>query len=100
MKIINIFTISFFVFSALAVFYTQFKVEDLQDELMQTDAQISTYQDEMRMLEIEWTFLTRPERVRLLANKYLQDSGYALASQIKESSEIEGLYKKDKNVSL
>ncbi len=71
------------------MFFVQFQVESLQDEISKAESEISTHQDQIQLLEVEWVYLTRPERLRSLAARYLKDNGYALASQIKDSSRFE-----------
>ena len=74
--------------SILLMFVVQFKVEALQDEIAQTENEIAAYEDEIQLLEVEWVYLTRPERLRSLAARYLENNGYALANQIKDSDKL------------
>ncbi len=78
--------------SIIFMFVVQFKVEMLQDEIVKTETDIVAYQDKIQLLEVEWVYLTRPERLRTLAAAYLQDNGYALASQIKDVDKLEKYY--------
>jgi len=78
--------------SILLMFVVQFRVESLQDEIAKTENEISAYEDEIQLLEVEWVYLTRPERLRILASRYLQNNGYALASQIKDEEKLEKYY--------
>ena len=78
--------------SILIAFFVQFQVENLQDEMTKTQAEIASYQDKINLMEVEWTYLTRPERLRSLAALYLKDNGYTLASQIKETEKLEKYY--------
>jgi hypothetical protein len=80
------------VLSILLMFVVQFKVEFLQDELIKTENEIAAYEDEIQLLEVEWVYLTRPERLRILASRYLENNGYALASQIKDADKLEKYY--------
>lgn len=77
------------VFSILLMFFVQFRVENLQDEISKAESEISSYQDQIQLLEVEWVYLTRPARLRALATRYLKDNGYALANQIKNSDKFE-----------
>lgn len=74
------------------MFAVQFKVESLQNEMLKTEGEIIAFEDEIQLLEVEWVYLTRPARLRTLASNYLQDNNYALASQIKEESQLEKFY--------
>jgi hypothetical protein len=87
------FTIVFaIIFSIIFMFYVQFKVEKLQDLIAQNRVNISDYEDQIRLLEVEWVYLTRPERLRQISTRFLKNNGYALASQIKGEDEIEKFY--------
>ena len=79
-------------FSIIFMFYVQFKVEKLQDIIAQNRINISDYEDQIRLLEVEWVYLTRPERLRQISTRFLKNNGYALASQIKGEEEIERFY--------
>ena len=74
------------------MFFVQLNVESLQDEMLTTENEITVFEDEIQLLEVEWVYLTRPERLRILASRYLQNNGYALASQIKDESQLEKYY--------
>lgn len=73
-------------------FAVQFKVESLQNYIENIQTEISSYKGQIGLLEVEWAYLTRPARLRNLSEKYLQDNGYTLASQIKASGEMEKFY--------
>ena len=79
----------FLAMSIILMFLVQFGVEGLQDEIVKTESEIAAYEDEIQLLEVEWVYLTRPERLRTLAARYLQNNGYALASQIKNEEQLE-----------
>jgi hypothetical protein len=80
------------VLSILLMFVVQFKVEALQDGVVKTENEIAAYEDEIQLLAVEWVYLTRPERLRILASRYLQNNSYALASQIKDEEKLEKYY--------
>lgn len=78
--------------SVVLMFVVQFKVEALQDDIVQAQKEVAVYEDEIQLLEVEWVYLTRPARLRSLAAKYLKKNDYALASQIRDVSELEEYY--------
>jgi hypothetical protein len=80
------------VLSIILMFVVQFKVEALQDGVVKVENEIASYEDEIQLLEVEWVYLTRPERLRILASRYLTNNGYALASQIKDSDQLQQYY--------
>ncbi|MES2961991.1 MAG: hypothetical protein V4694_06365 [Pseudomonadota bacterium] len=88
----NLLLVASVIFSIIFTFLVQFRVESLQDDMVKTENEIIAYEDEIQLLEVEWVYLTRPERLRTLASRYLQDNGYALASQIKDADKLEQYY--------
>jgi len=88
----NLLLVASVIFSIIFTFLVQFRVEGLQDDMVKTENEIIAYEDEIQLLEVEWVYLTRPERLRTLASRYLQDNGYALASQIKDADKLEQYY--------
>jgi len=93
-KLNKVFFLNFLVLGLLLVsiftlYFVQYQVENLQDDIAKTKNEISSLEDEIRLLEVEWVYLTRPERLRTLVAKYLKNNGYALASQIKSVEELE-----------
>ena len=93
------FTVVFaIIISIIFMFFVQFKVEKLQDEIAQNRINISDYEDQIRLLEVEWVYLTRPERLRQISTKFLKNNGYALDSKIKNEEEIERFYNANYNI--
>lgn len=88
----NSLLLSLILLSILSMFSIQFKVEALQEEILKNKGEISAYEDEIQLLEVEWVYLTRPQRLRVLAAQYLQNNNYTLASQIKGEEELEKFY--------
>ena len=79
-------------FSIFTMFYVQFKVDNLQDRADKINQAISDYEDEIKVLEVEWVYLTRPERLRNLAKKYLQNNSHIDSYQIKNMDKLEPYY--------
>jgi hypothetical protein len=88
----NISVVVAVVMTVILMFAVQFKVESLQDEVVKAESEIAAFEDEIQLLEVEWVYLTRPERLRNLASRFLQDNSYMLASQIKDESRLEQYY--------
>ena len=57
--------------AALAVFYVSQTVEGLERELALQQRTILQQQEAIHVLEAEWSYLNRPERISLLAERYL-----------------------------
>lgn len=76
------------IFAVILSFFVQFKVEKLQGEIANAQDEIAFFEDEIQILEVNWVYLTRPARLRELSAIYLQNNGYALASQIKNEEQV------------
>ncbi len=77
-------------FATIAImFIIQFRVEGLQDQIAKANNKISSYEDKIELLEVEWVYLTRPDRVRTLASRYLHNNSYTMASQIRAIDDLE-----------
>lgn len=79
-------------FSIYLMFYVQFKVNDLQEKVSEVDSKIVAYEDEIKVLGVEWVYLTRPERLRILSEKYLVNNDYIASNQIKNIDKLEPYY--------
>ena len=75
--------------SIYLMFYVQFKVDNLQDKVSEVDNKIIAYEDEIGVLEVEWVYLTRPERLRILSQKYLENNDYIASNQVKDVNKLE-----------
>jgi hypothetical protein len=57
--------------AALAVFYVSQTVTDLERELALQQRTIVQHQEAIHVLEAEWSYLNRPDRISLLAERFL-----------------------------
>jgi len=90
--------------SIMLMFFIQFKVDSLQVRVGDIDSKISALDDEIRVLEVEWVYLTRPERLRALSEKYLQNNGYIASNQVKDTTHLQVYYtaalRKQENIAM
>ena len=80
------------IFSVCFMFFVQFKVDNLKSKINLVQNQINKYEDEIKLLDIEWTYLTRPSRLRSLSEKYITDNKVASFSQIKNFDQMKNIY--------
>lgn len=56
---------------ALVLFSVKYEVQDLEIELSQLERQIAGERRAMHVLEAEWSYLTRADRLRQLSDRHL-----------------------------
>ena len=78
--------------AVFAMFFVQFKVEKLNKNIQKHDAKIANLQDDIKVLEVEWVYLTRPERLRMLSKRYLKDNIGIAANQVKNRPLLANYY--------
>lgn len=61
----------FIVASGVGLYQLKYKTIRLQQEVSALEASIVRDREAIRVLEAEWTYLTRPDRVALLSERYL-----------------------------
>jgi len=58
------------IFVTFAMFITKNTVHDMEKELIAVNSDIEKNVEAIHMLNVEWAYLNRPERIRELASKY------------------------------
>jgi cell division protein FtsL len=56
---------------ALGLFYVKHIVQNLEEDLSSLEYKIKSDKEEIHVLKAEWAYLSRPERVKVLASRYL-----------------------------
>ena len=65
------FVLMFIIASGVGLYQLKYKAQRLQAEVSALEASIVRDREAIRVLEAEWTYLTRPERVAALSARYL-----------------------------
>lgn len=60
-----------FAVAAYALYMVKFSVQNLQHELAATQTQLAQEKESLHLLNAEWAYLNRPERLRRLADAHL-----------------------------
>jgi len=75
--------------SVCLLFFVQFQVDNLQDKVDAIQAQIHDDESELKLLNVEWCYLTRPDRLRFLSSKYLQQDVNIAFNQVRNYAKLE-----------
>jgi len=70
-RITTSFVLMFIVAAGVGLYQLKYKTLRLQKEVSALNASIVRDREAIRVLEAEWTYLTRPERVASLSERYL-----------------------------
>ena len=70
-RLSSLFWLALVLISGFAMFKVKYSVQDLEDELGRTRKQTVAEQQEIRVLNAEWSYLTQPERLAELNRKFL-----------------------------
>lgn len=73
--------------SIFALFQVKYKVQNLHRDLAEIERQIAIDKKTIHVLEAEWAYLNRPERLKQLADQYL-DLRYVSVAQMKEGQAV------------
>ncbi|NKB54877.1 MAG: hypothetical protein GKS00_00920 [Alphaproteobacteria bacterium] len=68
--------------ASVALFNITFKVEQIQDELNVLNKQILQEQKAVHVLQAEWSYLSRPERIEALSQRLLPHLQPPTAQQV------------------
>lgn len=58
--------------TAFALYLVKYSVQDVAQEVQQLQADLDDERDALKMLQAEWAYLNRAERLRSLSDKYLE----------------------------
>lgn len=70
-RITTSFVLVFIIAAGVGLYQLKYKAQRLQKEVSALEASIVRDREAIRVLEAEWTYLTRPERVAALSERYL-----------------------------
>lgn len=57
--------------AAFGVYMVKYVVQDVQREVASLDAEVKKERESLHLLNAEWAYLNRPERLHALADKHL-----------------------------
>ena len=60
-----------FIVLAVGVYLVKYSVQDVQRELAARKAELATEKESLHLLNAEWAYLNRPDRLRQLADRHL-----------------------------
>ena len=90
--IINIFIFITTLSTICFTFFIQFKVDDLSYKMLVIDKNIINYQENIKALDIEWTYLTRLERLEYLAKVFKEETSNISYEQVKSFEVLSEFY--------
>lgn len=74
--------------SSAILYHTSYRVQALQSELGEVNAQIASEQERIHVLNAEWAYLTTPARIQKLAARHLPTQAPAKTYQVVSMAEL------------
>lgn len=74
--------------SAYGLYQVKWRVKELRDQNLLTEAEIIKQKQAIEVLSAEWTYLTRPERLKKLAAEHLPQLQPADGTQMADLTEF------------
>ena len=71
-KFNTLFWILFFAFAALGLYVVKYQVQEIRNDDAVLEASLKKEQHSLALLQAEWSYLNRAERLQQLADRYLQ----------------------------
>jgi len=72
--------------------FTKYTVVNLQNEINDLNSKISRQKQDYHVLQAEWTYLTSPKRIEILAEAYLKGNKEITAEQLKNIEKLDSYY--------
>jgi len=83
LRLLNILAIAFLIGSAIYAYSVKYDTIFHAERMMKLKQEIQREEDVIGMLRADWAFLTRPERIAALADKFLELQPSALSQLVR-----------------
>jgi cell division protein FtsL len=70
-RVMALLWISVITIAGLGLYWVKFEVQDIREEVASYETQLEQEKDKIKMLNVEWAYLTRPERIRSLTETHM-----------------------------
>lgn len=87
MRPVTLFWMVFVLVAALAVYEVKYDVREIKQDVASLEAQLAEENEAIHVLEAEWAYLTRPERLMELSAKHLP-LGPVVPTQIRDEQSL------------
>lgn len=88
MRFVTLFWVVLVLGGALAIYEVKYEVRDIKDDVQGLEQQITEERESIHVLQAEWAYLTRPERLRKLSSRFLRLEPVQ-ATHIREEAHME-----------
>lgn len=80
------------ILAMILMLFTKYTVVNLQNEIGNLNHQINKHKQDYHVLQAEWTYLTSPKRIEILAEAYLKNNKEITAEQLKNLEKLDSYY--------